>query len=158
MADKKYDSKLNEEDDSGESGSQGGQIAFHEFISTSDTTREDLLPDELKRTLSHHRDGNEERVKKQKDRVEFLEAVKNNEQKKAAAKAEKMGYSNQDNVLAHPVIGPARQFSGDKQTTALPTDFNSQANEADRSEQREELRLGNLPKPGRSFNPRPTPT
>jgi hypothetical protein len=156
------------EDDTGESGETGasgqggksGQIAFVDFLASTESKRTDLLPDEVKRKLSTHDQWVEAHVKKQKDKKDSYNAVKDKKVTLAAHREGLRGGGSGTECRNHPILSDKAQFSGiDRQVNNLPNENVADTNEANRDELKNQYRLqyapGMQPRPG--FNPQPKP-
>ena len=157
------DNKDWEDDDktgTGESGGTGGKSGSLGFRIPTETYRDDLLaPTELNRLLQVHESLHKSSVDKQKLLRKERTALKENRPQQAAQHRAALGgpggTGGASRYKKHPISSKA-QFSGiDKQVTALPTEFESEANRdaQNRLENRHDLRN----QPAQRFNPKPRP-
>src|SRR5687768_10806913 len=107
------------DDDSGEGG-RSGEVKFRGFVGT-ESLRDDLLPpDEKRRLLSVHRDGHENRVKKQKELRDQRAQMKEGKIPLSQFR-ESRGNGMNSAYRAHPILSDKAQFSGiDPQVNVLP--------------------------------------
>lgn len=147
--------KSQNDDESGTSGGQSGQMGFHDFLSEG-PLREDLLPpDQIRRLLGEHRNQHEERVKKQKILRDDYKAVKNGN-KSVQTLREGKGSGLNSAYPPHPILADKAQFSGiDKEVNPQPSENMADTNEADRNDLENQYRLQYAPKIQPKFNPKP---
>lgn len=150
-----YNKGQHDDEGTGESGGQSGQIEFRDFINPG-ASREDLLPpDQRKRLLSEHDAQHAERVKKQKIARDDYKAVKNGK-KSVQSLREGRGSGLNSTYLPHPKLSQQAQFSGiDSKVSPNPADNVADTNEADRNDLENQYRLQHAPKFQPKFNPKP---
>lgn len=155
--DKYKKTSMSGEDDDGRTGDggQSGDVEFRDFLSSGETLRDDMLPpDEVKRLLSVHKEGNEARVKKGKetnDKRQQLREGKINAQEYREGK----GHGMESQYKAHPALADKAQFH-DPQVTLDPNEQVNEANPELQNELRHEYRLKHEPQHQPDFNPRLT--
>ncbi|VVC77283.1 hypothetical protein AQUSIP_26100 [Aquicella siphonis] len=146
-----------DDEGTGSSGGQSGQIEFHDFLATGANLRDDLLPfEEQKRLLSTHKDLHEAKVKQQKEKRDQYKDLKNGKVPLKAFREGLMASGLNAQYKANPILANKAQFSGiDRQVNALPTENLAETNQDKRDELLNELkyRLGYQPAP--AFNPKP---
>src|SRR5579871_1532788 len=108
----KNDAEHTDEEGSG-SGGQSGQIAFKSFLPT-ETLRDDLLPEQKKGLLSHHKDISAVNILFQKTRQEFYKSLKNNTFTSSGMNygQGQGGSTNQSGYPPHPVLRHSNQHNG----------------------------------------------
>jgi hypothetical protein len=143
----------------GESGEGGisGAIQFHDFTSTAENIRDDLLSfEQIRRLISNHKETNEFRVKGQKEKRDQYKKLKEGKIQLQAFRERERAAGRYPSQYVHPVLANKSQFSGiDKQVNMLPNESVADTNNEKREELRNELRhrlgLSAAPK----FNPKP---
>lgn len=160
MSPKKKDDKRNGSGDDTSGGGAGGKVEFHDFITSTKQTRDDMLPpDEIRRLRDFvHKDRNANSVKKQKESKENLKAVKEGKKTVQEYRQGLGGTGMSSQFKSHPVLSVAAQFSGiDRTVTPLPTENNENTNDELKDKLENEYRLThqlqNVPRP----LPKPTP-
>ncbi len=142
-------------DDSGESGSFGGQdgtLAFTDFVFVN--TERKRSPEEERQLLAQHKESNLGLIEKQKNTRDERNNRKNG--KTLGSGGPGQGERNA-HFLKHPILGEAPEFDGvDPQVNSDPSIYDAETN----SEKKElvyqnqlRLDLQNQPK----FNPKPSP-
>lgn len=146
-----------ENDDESGAGGRSGEVKFRGFVGT-ESLRDDLLPpDEKRRLLAVHRDGHENRVKKQKELRDQRQQMKEGKIPLSQFR-ESRGNGMNSAYRAHPILSDKAQFSGiDPQVNVLPSDNIANTNEADRNELENQYRLTHAPEFTPKFNPKPLP-
>ncbi len=146
-------------EEGGESGEGGksGSIEFHDFLSTGENIRDDMLSrDEIRRLLSTHKDSNELRVKSQKDKRDDYKKLKEGKMALQVFRETHGIGAGRSAFRANPALRDKAQFSGvDRQVNALPTENMADTNQEKKDELLNELRhrLGYAATP--KFNPKP---
>src|SRR3990167_7225091 len=133
MNDKPKSQTQREDEDSG-TGSVGGAIEFHDFISVNNHLREEKLPpDVIKDLQSRHKRKHEALVEKQKKERDYRHDVKEG---KVTPEMHKQNKAERNSGFPpHPTLSDKAQFSGiDKQENQIPTNSETQTNDADRNE------------------------
>lgn len=155
------DADEDSEDESGESGSGGGasgEIEFVDFLSTGDASRDDLLPDEVRRLLSVHENVNKENVKKQKDQRDTYKNLKEGKQSLEQYRNGLTENASNGDKPPHPILSNKAQFSGiDSKVNPSVTENNANTNEENRNEAELRYSLQHKPENAPRFNPKPTP-
>jgi hypothetical protein len=148
---------LGEDEEGGESGSQGGKsgsLEFREFLFIGEEKK--LSPEEERQLLAVHKETNSQLIEKQK---KLRDQRKEKKEGKTVAYGQTAGMEARSSAfLKHPILGEAAEFDGvDPQVNLDPTIYKAETN----SEKQEELvyqhqlrlRLENQPR----FNPKPSP-
>lgn len=148
---RKDDKKYEEDETSGDAGGQSGHIEFRDFISNKESLRDDLLTPEEKRL---HEVIHESRVKKQKNRLENRQAVKEGKVSLASYKQGLSAAAEGSRFLAHPAFENSVQFHANQNSNELPHNTISDTNEDKRDELQFQLRI--QPRPGYA-SPKPRP-
>lgn len=158
MPSKRKETRITDEsDETGETGKGGksGSIEFHDFLSSGENLRDDLLPiDAVKRLISVHQETSEVRIKKQKALRDQREQLKNG---KVGLQDYRQGLQRgmESNYKVHPVFAKSPQFH-DVQVNALPTENMTQTNDDLRNELKNEYQLKYNPQYVPQFNPKLT--
>lgn len=165
MADEKYNKNLlitNDADssDEGESGGQGSQIAFADFIGTGTSVREILVEGQLSYEQQKHLDWkltstHEANVIKQFEKVENMRRLKSGATSLETYRAEKgMGSSASSSYKSHPAFAKSAQFSGiDPQVNSLPDLSQTNTNNENKNELRLQHSLRHQPKHAPGYSP-----
>ncbi|RDI43761.1 hypothetical protein [Aquicella lusitana] len=157
-ADDKYNKKTgltglngSDQDTEGESGKgsggKSGQIEFRDFLASGEHLRDDLLSsDEIRRLLSVHKDGHEDRVKLQKDKREQYKALKEGKISLAAHRQGLMGAGMSAQYKVNPILANKAQFSGvDRQINPIPEENIAETNNEKRNELQFQYNLRHRP-------------
>lgn len=147
MVDQKYPKKL-EDDTSDETGSGGksGHIEFREFIASTESLRDDLLPvDEKKRLLIVHKDTQLDKVKKQKELRDVRQAIKDGKIPLQSYRHGIMEAAANAGFKAHPLSNSAQWSGRDRQITELPSEHLAETNPKDRDELQLQFSLRHQP-------------
>lgn len=150
-------------DDSGSTGTSGGaagQIEFRDFLAGSESLRDDLLPpEEKRRLLAVHQSEHEQRVKKQKEKRDLLNSVKD---KKIPLKTYREGLMGSNPYKVHFLSSTVQFGSGitDKNMNSVPNENNAETNNEKRKELQLNYDLVNRPELANQqkfIPPKPTP-
>lgn len=156
MPSKRKETQITEEGDDTGKGGKSGSVEFRDFLGSGENLRDDLLPvDAVKRLLSVHQTGNEERVKKQKDLHDQREQLKNGKVALQEYRQGLKGSGMESNYKVHPVFAKSPQFH-DAQVNMLPTENVTQTNDELKNELKNEYQLKYNPQYVPQFNPKLT--
>lgn len=157
MSKKEFHKRDDDEEEGSATGGRSGEVAFRDFLASSDRLRDDQLPpDEKKRLLNNHKDIHESNVKKQKNLRDARNDLRNGKTSLENYRNGLPGAEASSQYKAHLILASAAQFSGqDRQITQVPNQNISEANEADRNRLENEYRLRHQPELGPRFNPKP---
>lgn len=157
MASKRKETKTTlETDDTTGEGGKSGSIEFRDFLSSNETLRDDLLPpDEVKRLLIIHKEGNEARLKKQKTLQDQRNDMKNGKVSLQDYRQGLKGGGMESGYKPHPAFEKSPQFQ-DPQVNMLPTENREQTNDELKNELQHEYQLKYMPQYVPQFNPKLT--
>ena len=138
------------EDDS-DTGSQGGQIEFRDFIALERQRDDQLSPEETKRLLATLIESHEQGIKKQKETLSEREKLK-----QGKMTLQEYRQSKSSDQIPHPLLADKAYFSGvDNKVKSLPTEYDGKTNEKEYDEQKHEYDLKYEKMKGKKFNQRP---
>jgi len=142
------------DDSDGSKGGAGGKIEFHEFLSSSEGKRDDLLSGEEKRHLFiMHESVQEQDVKKQKEKLDGYAKLKKGEISLPVFR-EMVGSGMSSQYKNHPAFAETSQFT-DGQVSNLPNENTADTNPEKREELQYQYNLVNRPQNAPRFNPKP---
>ena len=114
-----------------------------------------LPPNEVKRLLTVHKEGNEARVKKQKNLQDQRNDMKNGKVSLQDYRQGLKGGGVESGYKSHPVLEKSPQFH-DPQVNMLPTENIEQTNDELKNELQHEYQLKYMPQHVPQFNPKLT--